>query len=296
MGTFQESYEKAQTIAGDESDATLVLLKSDINFGAHRFNSALNRYFTRRAKSTDIVEGQQYYQLPPDCIRVIKVRARQTSSSNRYPVRQIRNEMDWDALNTTNQTGNWATYFFQRGSDEIGLFPTPSDDITNGLEISYETRDRNLSQSDYSTGTVAITNGSVVVTGTSTVFTQSMVGRVLRIGDDGYTYKISGYTSPTSITLEEPYIGLSDSGKNYKIGESFIFPEEYHDAPVDYALSRFFEMRNNAERAAYHLKRFEMALNDAKERYASSSSSLVITEAVEGYNYWLIPPDPITGV
>jgi len=298
MLTWQEAYEKGQTISGDTTASTLILLKSDINLGAHKFNSALNRYFTRRAKTADIVADQQYYQLPPDCIRVIKVRAKLSSSINRYPLRQIRAEDAWDALNTTRQKGDWATYYFVRGSDEIGIFPTPSTNITDGLNIAYEVRDKDLSQTDYTDGTITLTQGSTAVTGSSTAFTQSMIGRVLKVtdGSDGYYYRIAGYTSPTSITLEEPYIGLSGSGKTYRIGESFLFPAEYHDAPVDFALSRFYEMRNNEERAAYHLGRYKTTLDEARSIYASSTSSAVVTEGVEGFNYWLIPPDPVTGV
>lgn len=298
MLTFQESYEKAQGISGDTEAATLVLFKSDINQGAHRFNGALNRYFTRRAKTANIVAAQQYYQLPPDCIRVVKVRAKQSSSDNRYPLRQVRTEDAWDALNTTNQTGDWATYYFVRGSDEVGIFPIPSTSITAGLSIAYELRDKDLTQADYSDGTIELTQGSTTVTGTGTTFTQAMIGRALKVtdGTDGYWYRVSAYTSPTSITLEEPYIGLSGDSKTYKLGESFLFPSEWHDAPVDFALSRFYEMRNNKERAAYHIGRYNAALDEAKAIYASSSSSSVITEGVEGYNFWLIPPDPITGV
>lgn len=296
MLTFQECYEKAQTIAGDTSAETLALLKSDINMGSHKFNAALDRYFTRKAKTTNIVANQQYYQLPVDCIKVSKVRAKQsTSGSVTYPLRQIHNETEWDALNTTSQTGNWAIYFFQRGHDEIGIYPTPSDNITDGLEIAYEPRDKSLTQDDYTTGTVTVAEGSAAVTGSGTTFTQSMIGRVFKTTEDGYAYKVAGYSSATSITLEEPYIGQGGSSRTYKIGESFLFPEEFHDAPVDFALSRFFEMRNNPERAVYHLKRYRDAVDTAKSQYSSSSSSAVITSGVEEYNIWLVPPNAVTG-
>lgn len=297
MLMWTEAYQKAQTLAGDDSSNSLVQLKADINQGMHRFNAALNRYFTRRAKVTDIVASQQYYQVSPDCARVIKVRASQSSTGTvRYPVRQVRSEFEWDALNTVQQTGNWATYFFIRGADEVGLWPIPSSGITNGLEIAFEPRDKDLTQEDYTAGLVTATNGSTTVTGSSTVFTQSMIGRTFKVtdGSDGYSYKVSGFVSSTEITLEEPYIGLSGSGKAYKIGESFLFPDEYHDAPVDYALSRYFEQRNQPERASYHLGRFNSALADARARYSSSTQSMIITDRNEAINWWLIPPEPVT--
>jgi hypothetical protein len=122
-----------------------------------------------------------------------------------------------------------------------------------------------------------------------------MVGRGFEVtdGSDGYFYKIAGYTSSSVLTLEEPYMGYSGSSKTFQIGEVFAFPEEYWDAPLDYALGRFFEMNNNPERAKYYynedprnLGKFNMALNLAKEKYASSSSSQVITDDPGFGNPW----------
>lgn len=297
MLTFQESYEKAQTISGDTSSATLALLKSDINTGAHRFNAALNRYFTRRSKTTNIVADQRYYQLPPDCIRPIGLVFNQ-SSTRHFPLIQVQNEMEWRYLLTTNQTAGYLTHYFVRGSDEVGLYPIPSSSVSDGLELYYEVRDKDLTFADYSTGTITLTQGLTTVTGSGTVFTESMVGRAIKVtdGTDGHWYKVGAYTSSTAITLEEPYIGISGSAKTYKIGETFVFPGEYHDAPVDYALARYFEMKNNPDRATYHLARYNDSQADAKGKYASSSASGIITESAQGYNPFLVPPEPITGV
>lgn len=298
MITWTEAYQKALEITGDDGNG-LTQLKADINQGYRRFNAALNRYFTRRAKTTNIVASQQYYQVSPDCLRVIKVRASQsTASTVKYPIRQIHDEQEWDAINTVQQTGNWATFYFVRGADEIGLWPIPADNITNGLEISYEPRDKELAQEDVTTGTATVTNGSTAVTGSGTAFSQAMIGRGFTVtdGTDGYSYKISGYTSATSITLEEPYIGLSGSGKTFKIGETFLIPEEYHDAPIDYAVARYFEQRNQEERATYHMGRYKDVLSEAKALYSSSSNSSVVTEGAGGMNIWVVPPEPITGV
>ena len=294
--TFTQAQTKFTRIAADTDATALLQAKDDMNIGASKFNAALDRYFTRKAKSTDTVANQQFYQTPPDCIRVRGV-TNTLSNGRKYPVRQIRSEYEWRAINTVQQTGNWATYYFVRGADEIGLWPIPSAAVTNGLEIYYEPRDHQITQDDYSTGTITATQGSVTITGSSTTFTNLMVGRILQItdGSDGYNYKIATYSSATSITVEEPYIGISGSGKTFTIGESFIFPEEYHDAPVDFALSRYFEVRNNADRASYHLAKFKDAVADAKAKYSSSSASQVITEEAPAYNFWQLPPTAATG-
>lgn len=265
------------------------MLKADINLGNQKLNAAINNYFNRRSKATNMVDGQQYYQTPPDCIRVMGVDFLQsTGSSRRLPTSQIRSEYQWRQLNFNQQSSNWITYYFVKGADEIGLYPIPSADVTNGLIIYYEPRGTVLSQDDYTTGTVTVTQGSNIITHSATGFTQEMVGRGFRVtdGSDGYDYKVAGFTSSSVLTLEEPYMGYSGSGKAFKIGETFLFPSEYHDAPVDFALARFYEMNNNPDRAKYHWSKFKTSVAEAKEQYASSSASQVITDDVPMLNPW----------
>jgi len=282
--TIAQLKAKAQKISGDASSATLSQFETDINIGANKLNSAMNNYFNRRSKSTNMIADQQYYQLPPDCIRVIGVDF-VISADRRLPLTQIRSEYQWRQINYAQQSSNWLTYYFVKGADEIGLFPIPSDNLSAGVIIYYEPRSQKQTASDYATGTVAVTSGLTTVTGTGTVFTADMVGREFQVtdGSDGYNYRIAGFTSGTEVTLEEPYIGFSGSGKTFNIGQSFLFPEEYHENTVDYALYRFFEMNNNPERANYHKVNFDNAIAEVKDKYASSSASQVITD--EGVYY-----------
>ena len=82
---------------------------------------------------------------------------------------------------------------------------------------------------DYSTGTVAITQGEKAVTGTSTVFTSAMVGRKIRVGSDQAYYTIASFTSTTAITLLEPYQGSTVTAATY-----VVYQDEYRlQANVD---------------------------------------------------------------
>lgn len=60
---------------------------------------------------------------------------------------------------------------------------------------------------DYSTGTVAVTQASGTVTGTGTTWVSGMVNRWLRVGSAGDLYKITAFSSTTSITIENPQGG-----------------------------------------------------------------------------------------
>ena len=69
----------------------------------------------------------------------------------------------------------------------------------------------------YKTGTVAVTNGSVTVTGTGTAFVGAVVAGHSFIGPDERTYEISAVVSATQITLARPYLGATASGQAYAI-------------------------------------------------------------------------------
>lgn len=74
----------------------------------------------------------------------------------------------------------------------------------------------------YETGTITVANGSATVTGSSTVFTEAMVGRKIRVASEQAYYRIKAYVSATSITLEAPYQGSLTSGNTYT-----IYQDEY---------------------------------------------------------------------
>lgn len=68
---------------------------------------------------------------------------------------------------------------------------------------------------DYSTGTISVTNGSAAITGSGTTFTAPMAGKKININNVFYT--ILSYTSATSIILSTNYTGTTASGLTYNI-------------------------------------------------------------------------------
>jgi len=63
----------------------------------------------------------------------------------------------------------------------------------------------------YNTGNAKFTNGSTIVTGTSTTWTSFMVGMYIQKSITSPSYKIAGYTSATSLTLATAYTGTTDA-------------------------------------------------------------------------------------
>lgn len=76
----------------------------------------------------------------------------------------------------------------------------------------------------YNTGTVAVTRESTLVTGTGTTWTSSMVGRQFRVSTNNPIYTIKQFNSATSITLDQPYGGSTDTGLDYQIYLCYLTP------------------------------------------------------------------------
>lgn len=68
---------------------------------------------------------------------------------------------------------------------------------------------------EYTTGTIAATNGDATITGTGTTWTAAMVGRYILV--DGFWYLIASFTSTTSLEISEAFGGTTFTGGNYAI-------------------------------------------------------------------------------
>ena len=76
----------------------------------------------------------------------------------------------------------------------------------------------------YNTGTVAVTPGSAVVTGTGTVFTPQMTGLQITIGGTPAiygTYTVT-YIGPTSLMLDQPWIGPALTTSGFQIFQCYF--------------------------------------------------------------------------
>lgn len=295
MITYQELYEKTQRLARTSNTDVLTQLKEDINTGYQMFNAKLSRYFTRKQQFTDLVSGQQIYQTPIDCIRIMGMTV--TVTTNYQPtVKEIRSEYEWRNITSYPMESNWPTYYYMIGNDSFGLWPIPSQDVVNGLRFYYQPQDHDLTQNDTtstSTGfTVTVTNGSTTVTANGAAFTEDMVSLWFQVTGvtDTTWYEIVGATT-TTLTLKSAYVASSGAGLNWRVGQLMIIPQEYSDAPMHYSLSNFFSAQGNEQRSDFHMKRYEEMVKDCKQEYSSSNQSQVITgNEVAAINIWAAPP------
>ena len=305
MLTWTESQNKCQVISGDFTSTSLTQFKQDMNIGYHRFNNALGRYFSRKQQFTDIVASQSIYQTPIDCIRVIGMTLL-VGSSNTYsvPLKEIRSEFEWRQIKAYPYSSNWPAFYFSLGNDEVEIWPTPSQNVTNGIRFYYQQQDYDLSIEDTtdtsnssgSTVTVSVTNGSTAVTASSGLWNANTKGLWFQLTgvNDLTWYEIVAVPDPSTLTLKSAFVGNSGSGLSWHIGQTWITPQEYSDVPIDYALEKYFQAKNNAQRAAYHGKRYQDMVDDAVAKYTSSTEGNVIYDDGGYLNSWFVTPMPPT--
>ena len=69
----------------------------------------------------------------------------------------------------------------------------------------------------YTDGKIAVENGSSTVTGTETNWGTELTGLTLKVASEPRTYTILKIDSPTQLTLDRSYVGVTDAGKTYSI-------------------------------------------------------------------------------
>jgi hypothetical protein len=301
MLTWTDLTNTAVRLSRDTSSGTLTQLQQDMNQGYQLFNAKLSRYFSRKQQFTDIIENQGIYQTPIDCVRIIGMTV---AISNTYqtPVKEIRSEFEWRQIVAYPYASNWPAYYFMIGNDELQLWPTPSQDVTNGLRFYYQQQDHFLSVDDIVSSdlspvqTCTVTNGSVTVTSTGSTFTSQLVGLYFQVTGvtDNTWYEIVEVPTSSTLTLKSAFVGTSGASQSFRIGQIPIIPGEYHDALVNYALYLFFSGKGNETRGQQHLGLFNASVDDAIQQYSSSTEGNVISDDGAFLNSWFITPLPPT--
>jgi hypothetical protein len=262
------------TLTNDSSSTNLTLGDQLINDAYRDLSDRF--YFDETTDTFTTTASTQFYNQPYNLYKIVSMYL--TNGGTRYTMREAPSRVFWDELNFTTYTSNVPLYYFIF-ENQIGIWPTPS---TSSLTVTviYKKRVRDLSQADYTTGTISLTNGSTTVTGSGTTFTSAMVGRWLNVtspSGDGNWYEISTFSSTTVITLKKTYQGSTVSGASFTIGEMPLLPERYHDLPVYRAAALYFETRvPDQVRAQKFQHRYDLGLMRMEEDIGSKTTNVCI--------------------
>ena len=276
-----KSYTSLRTMFGDHAKNTAT---TTLALGDTLINDSL-RYLTTKYffnERSQVIPGgtvasQGNYNLPYNIKTLINVYV--TVGNIRYQLTEAPTREFFDSLNFVPYTSDIPQYYYIYNK-QINIFPVPATS-SNVITLNYKCRLTDLSQADYSTGTVTLTNASSVVTGSGTTFTAAMVGRWIRAtapsGDEGW-YEIGSYTSATVLGLVNQYQGTTTASLSYVIGEMPILPEDYHDLPVYRALSIYFTSRvPDPTSAAMFDTLYKEGFARLDAEFGSKSNSVAIT-------------------
>lgn len=133
-------------------------------------------------------------------------------------------------------------------ANRFGLPPT-----NKKVAVWHQDRMFYLADGVYATGTVSLTNSSTTLTGSGTLFNKYMVGRFVYPVGSTIGYRISAYSSATSMTLEAAYSGTNLTGVAYEIRVDpaernliyFSEPEEPESVPQ--SQNQFLIQENTGE-------------------------------------------------
>jgi hypothetical protein len=264
----------------DTSARAQSIILQGINEGLTLFRSKLKRYWALETRKFSLTQNAAIYQAPEDMIRGDAIYF--NNGTERVPLTEMKNVDEWDNLIRQTITG-YPQSFRWISNDLFEIYPAPDANYLTangaGGEIRYLRRAKPLSQSDYTTGTVAVTNGSNAVVGTGTTWSTGMVGRFLRLGDgsdDMNYYRIIAVADATHLTVENNFDGSTQSGKTYLIGEQPNIPQEYHFALISKGLHRYFRARRDRGQAKDYLDDFNMIMVQASGEYTGADTSAVI--------------------
>jgi len=205
-------------------------------------------YFNETSYSIQTVSNQQKYKFPYNysILKDLTI----TVGQLRFTPKVILTREQWDETNFLPYTSDIPQYIFIYDGN-VEIFPIPST-TGNTITFNYKFRVPDLSMQDYSTGTVNVTNGSSTVTGTSMTWITNYLpsaGAVVKMNlwirlprpkGDNEWYQVASIDSETSLTLVQPYQGISTTNAPYSIGQMPIILEDFHDLIVYRPLTIYF--------------------------------------------------------
>ncbi len=281
MMPFDDALLYMQTQGQDKSDTAATFFKLMYNVGYKIILTEFQRQVTEEESTTSMVVGQRGYQVPPECLTPKGFELLDDTTVD--PLIEVSSDTNWSLLKSGDQRGR-PTHFhykprFGIGAGVVELSPVPSS-ASYILRITYEARDKDLSQLAVVSGTVNLTYGSATVSGAGTSFSTAMIGRYLiptSADTNGLPLRITGVASSTSLQLENGYSGPDKSAANYRIVEIANLPDDMQIIPCYFALEQHWSSKGNVAKQQEFERKWMIAMNRAKKTHSGMVRGGVIS-------------------
>lgn len=228
---------------GEQKTITLTANSTSLSWSGG-LSATVAAYFNTSINTTTIaVGGVQTYKLPADYSKLKT--GTLTIGALKWTPTEVTSRDEWDRLNVFPYYADIPSHYFI-WNNQFQLWPIPST-TGNIISFNYKRRIPDLSIADYSTGTVSVINGGTTVTGSGTTWTpttnlvsESRWIQFTGTGGDILWYQISSVDSTTSLTLYQPYQGITVSGGTYVMGQMPVLLEDFQDMLVWKALIFYY--------------------------------------------------------
>lgn len=289
----------SQSSGSFAGETAAVFIKRSLNNYYHSIQRKLQNYINEDlALTTDTVADQARYHYPPNIMPPIEAATLEIGGV-KYDLEIVDSRKNWNYLNEIDFSGTTIPQYIFPMRDHFELYPIPQED---GDEITLYASliDRDMTQEDYTTGTVGVTNNDETVTGAGTTFTKYMAGRWFQTTTDSFWYRINTFTDTTHFELETSFQGLTDTGQTYTIGESPEIPVELHELLPHGAAADFYSgPRKDADEASRHMNYFYTGdynnftrdpknvtggLLEAEKRYSRRGIGKIINRGTKQFN------------
>lgn len=241
-------------------------------------------YFNERTYTINTTAQQQFYNLPPQIKKLINITV--DIGSVKWQPKECPSRQYWDALNVITFYQDFPSFFFVY-NNQVGIYPIPASS-SNPITMNYKTRIPELSQADYTTGTVSVTTNTTTVTGSGTTWTKSMAqngwikishSATDAANGDNQWYEIASVTDATHLVLKNNYTGDTVVGGSYTIGETSILPEDYQDLPLWRMAMIYYTTRfPDPVRASQYTSLYEKGIALLDEEFGSKTTNVVLTD------------------
>lgn len=293
MLSFQDQYQQVQRLSSDFSSDMLATIKMHLNEAKNMIQEDLGLEVVEEKKNYTSQANISEYDLHPLYWRMKSVKYNYGGYD--YPLIEVESQDYWDQLNFTNPSASDPPiYFFINrplGIMEatLELFPKPATG-DNTIKTVQESKYPDMTADDYVDGVVTVTNNNQSLIGVGTAFTPAMVGRFFATTTDKVWYRIEAYVSPTELTLNKKFAGLTASGQTYRIVEAMAVPESLHSLPIYWALSVVYMIKGDNTNQVKYRNFFDDGMKRAKERIGAGKTTGQVIKA-KRYNLPITNPN-----
>jgi hypothetical protein len=309
MDTFTDLYKRAAKFCGvnprNIPADLLIDLKRDVNRGIAKIYTTSRVGYTQKTLTSNLVANQQYYQTAPDCIRPTTIQVVAQGLFATLPLQEVPTIAKWNEINVWPQLSfPWPTYYFVRGHNQVGLWPTPGAAQAGGLIITYEALPPEMAIDDisstvnsYTTAnpstpvTADVTNDSNLVSFSEPIINVPCNNLYFMTtdGTDGHTYLVSSITDASHIVLGQNFQlpGQTSATAQFRIGQMEDLPDMVQLAGAYNAAAQFYAGRKDTQTEQDYLALFQGCLDDFRESFSTRSTSRVSSDmGVSGMNAW----------